>query len=312
VRPARGFTIIELLVVMVIIAILMSAVLVVSGTVLNKARSTSTQAVLVVVQNAVDEFKREQTANPSLTRNQAYVKRYGQFPPDELEVFTAKGFPTGPKHSLAVGGATLCPVPEAGFGPMKFYTRGLTPVEAGAQEHRDLAAMVLAIELFGDNSSAMLNGIQSRYWSPGPVDEKGTPLLFLDRPDAEGKLNKQWDQGDLQIRYIVDEWGMPITYMTQRDWDPLGKPDETISTNHAAWNEAATKLTRINDGRPIIMSYGPNGPEQLTKAQMEPSPEKLAAATLIADILDDGKINNRLNEDNVYPDDAVKEKLAKP
>ena len=308
-RARRGFTIVELLVVIVVIAILVSAVLVASSTVVNKARTTSTQGELVVVQNAVDEFKREQTANPTLTRNQAYVKRYGQYPPDELEVFAATGFPTGPKQSLAVGGAAICPLPDNGFGPMRFYTRGLTSEEEVAAEHRDLAAMILAIELFGDTSSAMLDSIQNRYWSPGPVDQKGVPLLFLDRPDATGKLDKKWDQSDLPIRYLVDDWGVPLGYMMQRDW-VLTAPEPTASTNYGSWNEAATKLTRLNSGRPLIFSYGPNGPEQLTKGQMELTQEKTAAATLIVDILDDGKINNPLNLDNVYPDDALKDKLA--
>jgi prepilin-type N-terminal cleavage/methylation domain-containing protein len=312
VRPARGLTIVELLVVMVIIAILMSAVLVVSGTVVNKARITSTQAMLLIVREAVDEFKREQTANRTLTRDNGryYETRYGLYPPDELEVFTPTGVPTDPAdQSRAVGRAAVFPLPEPEFGAMRFYTRSLVPEEAVAQEHRDLAAMVLAIELFGDASSAILDGIQDRYRSPGPVNPEGAPMLFLDRPDAAGVLNGVWDPSDLQIRYIVDDWGMPIAYMTQRDWDPEN-PGPTVSANHSAWNEASTKLVRLNDGQPVIMSYGPNGPEQLTKGQMEPTETARGAATLIVDLLDDGKINLPLNEDNVYADDALKEKLA--
>ena len=302
-RRARGLTLVELLVVMVVIAILVSSVLVVSGTVVNKARTTSTQAMLLVVQNAVEEFNREQTANPTLSRTPGYVERYGRFPPDELDRFVTPG----PNHLALVGGAAICPVPGGGFGSMEFYTRGLTSEVAVAQEHRDLAAMVLTIELFGDASSAILDGIQDRYRSPGPVDGSGTPMLFVDRPDPGGVLNGEWSplDGDLQIRYIIDDWGMPIAYMTQRDWNPLG----TASTNHAAWNEASTKLVKLNDGQPIIMSYGHNGPEQLTKAQMEPTESARAAATLIVDFRDDGKINNPLNDDNVFPDDATKDKL---
>ena len=69
----------------------------------------------------------------------------------------------------------------------------------------------------------------------------------------------------------------------------------------------------MNGGQPIIMSYGPNGKDQLTKDAMEPN----AIASLVGDFEEEvpGKphhvIDNPLNDDNVYSNPALKEKLAK-
>ncbi|MGB2986243.1 MAG: prepilin-type N-terminal cleavage/methylation domain-containing protein [Phycisphaerae bacterium] len=318
-RAARGMTLVELLVVIVIITILISAIVVASSTLINKAKVSSTRAMLLVVRDAVEQFKREQEANPTLTRDPDYVPRYGLFPPDELEVFTPIGIPNEASPvSHAVGGATILLAsaseqPYEPSGSMNFYTRGLD-VDQAAVEHRDLAALVVTIEMFGDASAAILDRVQDRYRTPGPVDDDGIPMLFLDRPGATGALSNNWDSGDLQIRYIIDEWGVPISYITQRDWDPTAPtPPPTRSENHPAWNEASTRMVHLNHGQPIIMSYGPNGREQLTKEQMDDPSTHGGKATLFVDLLEDKehKINHLLNADNVYPDPALNERLAR-
>ena len=69
-RPwrASAFTLVELLVVMAIIAVLFGAIFVASSTVLIRAKTNSTLAVLHVVADALEEFKREQQANPTIAR----------------------------------------------------------------------------------------------------------------------------------------------------------------------------------------------------------------------------------------------------
>lgn len=308
---ARGFTMVELLVVIVIIVILFSAVLVAGTTLISKAKISSTRAVLTVVRDAVEQFKRDQEASPTITRAKQgsvkYIDRYGYYPPDELEVFSPQGLPgsgAGGK-SLAPGGAKIVPTPQNNvtYGSMRFYTRGLAPDEA-AIEHRDLAAMIVAIEVSGRTAGAILDRIDERYRVLGPLDNSGDPMLFLDRPAAGGQLNESWNTGDFQIRYIVDDWGNPISYMAQRDWNG-GDPPEG-SSNHDAWNEASTELIRLNGGQPIIMSYGPDGTEQLTAEVMGDN----GAASLVGDLEDgDHKIGHHLNADNVYVDPALKARL---
>lgn len=309
-RLTRGFTLVELLVVVVIITILISAVLVASSTLITKSKASATQALLTVVRDAVEQFEREKAA----PRNKSYGKRYGAFPPDELEVFTQFGIPgtqiPPPSRSLAVGKAEIVPAPASGgkYPDMKGYTKGL-PVAEAVLEHRDLVALIVAIEEWGDASTQILHQIQDRYWVQAPLDEKGKPAIFLDRRDSDGDLDEKWGEGDLQVRYIVDDWGTPLSYLAQRDWDPPNVDEQ--SSNHPDWNEASTELIRLNGGQPIIMSYGPDGPLQLTAEGMGTDAE----ASLVGDFEGEGEhhhlIDNLLNEDNVYADPALKAKLAK-
>jgi len=304
-RPTAGFTLVELLVVMAIMAVLIAAVMVASTTLIDRAKTSNTRAVLTIVLQAVEEFEREQRANPTIAQNSAYVDRYGYFPPDELEVFSsADDFPGGPMNrSLAPGGAEIVPDPGSAYPPMKFYTQGLTPDEA-AKEHRDLAAMIVAIETLGDASSVILDGLSERNRVSGPVDAtSGDPLVFLDR-----NANGNWDPlEDLEVRYIVDDWGVSLSYFAQRDW-VKGLGAATRSNNHGAWNEASTVFIRNNDGQPVIMSYGPNGKDQLTAEAMGAN----GTASLVWDFEGekDDKVTNLLNFDNIYSNPSLKEKLA--
>ena len=305
-------TIIELLVVIAIMIILISAIVIASTTLVDKARASSTQALLTVVHDAVEQFKREQTQTRGVSSNKAYHDRYGQYPPDELEVFTPHGIPGEalPKSRLpcvsrASDECSVFPSVTANieYGQMKFYTKGLTPKDA-AKEHRDLLAMIVAIEELGDASASILDGIQDRYWVPAPPD-KGKPALFLDR-NNDGVFDPQ----DRQINLIVDDWGNPIGYMAQRDWLPA--PDTpAVSNNLDDWNEASTELIRINGGQPVIFSYGPDGEDQLTSGAMG----ETAAASLVVDFEEEGegrhRIDQPLNADNVYADPTLKAKLAR-
>lgn len=309
-RSPRGFTLVELLVVVVIIAVLISAVVAASTTLVTKAKISSTQAVLTIVRDAVEQFHREQAAQPTLARNEAYQDRYGYYPPDELEVFTPSGIPDDlHPQSRAVGGAVIVPTPppSGAYPHMNFYTRRLPPYEA-ALEHRDQVAMVVAIQTLGDASASILERVQDRYWASPPTDpaeDPPAPILFLDRDN-----NGDWDRTeDHQLRYIVDDWRTPISYFAQRNWDPDNPP--APSSNHASWNEASTEIVRLNGGQPVVMSYGPNGKEQLTRDAMGDE----ASASLVGDFEADAehrhKINHHLNADNVYVDSTLKEKLAK-
>ncbi|MFQ5591514.1 MAG: type II secretion system protein [Phycisphaerae bacterium] len=315
-RGSPAFTLIELLAVFAIVLILISAILVGGPRLIDKARARTTESLLRVVDSAVDEFRREQTENPSIVSVKqhsatgnwvSYERRYGRYPPDELEVFTAQGLPgSAQSYSLAVGKASVIPAPAEGNGayaPMRFYTGGDSKPEL---EHRDLAAMILAIEMFSPKAAVILDHIPESQRSPGVLDETGKPIQFLDRNgDGEWAADVAADL-DLQIRYIVDTWGVPLTYLAQRDYDP-DDPDATRSSNHASWNQASTELIRLNGGRPIIMSYGPDGPRQLVQDVQQD-----ATANLVGDWADQTpgvpRIDNTFNQDNIYanPDLAAK------
>ena len=326
-----ALTLVELLIVIVVIGILVSAILVASSGFINKGRSNNTQSVLQIVADAVEEFKREQTAKPTITRAKQqkmagvgdpakpqvfYTDRYGLYPPDELEVFSALGLPgSAPppdSRSLAPGGAeVIAPGSSTPWKALRFYRDG-SPDDA--VENRDQAAMILAIETLSESASAILDRIPDRNRTPGPLDASGNPALFLNRRDpTTGTLNATWDGNyDHQIRLIVDDWGNPISYLAERD-EKDGVPP-IPSSNYAdnnVWNHASTEIIRLNGGQPVIFSYGPNGKDQLTK-------DAMGATGLVSLVYDfsggaahDHIINEPFNDDNVYSNPALKEKLAK-
>ncbi len=321
-----ALTLVELLIVIIVIGILVSAILVASSGFINKGRANNTQSVLQIVADAVEEFKREQAAKPTITRARQpklggpagvtvnYFDRYGPYPPDELEVFSAVGLPGSvppvpPKtNSLAAGGAVIVPPPP--WPPMRFYKDGS---QNDAVENRDQAAMIVAIETLSESASAILDRIPDRNRTVGALQADGTPALFLDRT---GGAIGAWDANDHQIRLIVDDWGNPISYFAQRDWQPASGTFTPIpSTNHKDWNHVSTEIIRLNGGQPVIFSYGPNGKDQLTKDAMGAN----GTATLMSDMHpttpgpgdQEFVIDNPFNADNVYANPALKEKLAK-
>lgn len=314
----RALTMVELLIVIVIIGIIFGSILVAATHLIGKSKERNTQSVLQVVADAVEEFKREQTAKPTITRNAAYRARYGLYPPDELEVFGPPGPPGAPAVAVPTGlatptGSVIVPTPSS-YQAMRFYA---DKTDKDAFEYRDLAAMVVAIESYGDASASILARIPDRNRSAGALDKDGkTPIQYLDRPeDLSGTkgIGGGFKAEDLQIRYILDDWGMPISYFAERDF--AGATTNTSSSNYGNWNEASTALVRLNGGQPVIFSYGANGKDQLTKDMMGDD----AKASLVGDLKPktpgpdnmDNVIDNPANADNVYSNPALKEKLAK-
>lgn len=310
-RPAvrrRGMTLIELLIVIVIIGVLISAVMVASTSLIGKSKARNTQAVLQIVADAAEQFKRSETEKPTITRNAAYKKRYGLYPPDELEVFSyaASSNPAVPSRLATPNGATIVPAPP--YGAMKFYTTGDCDADCQAREHRDIAALIVAIESQGGEAAAILDRISDRNRSAGALDVEGKkPTQYLSRPTGinPDSTNQVFGVEDLQIRYILDDWGNPIGYMAQRDFKH-GEADATKSSNHPQWNEASTEFIRLNNGQPIIFSYGPNGKDQLTQDAMGVD----GKASLPGDFANH-KMDEPFNDDNVYLNEQLREKLTK-
>jgi hypothetical protein len=236
-----------------------------------------------------------------------YQTRYGSYPPDEVEVFTKAGLPgSSTGGSLLPGGAKFIPAPASGTPPypaMEFYQAG-NP--AAGLEHRDLAALIIAIEELAPKAAAILQKIPDSRWSAGILDPSGKPVQFLDRND-----NGTWDPSvDTQVRLVIDDWGNPFSYFAQRDFD-ADDPSATNSSNAEGWNQTSTELIRLNKGVPLLVSYGANGTEQLRK---DAQTAEDATASMVSDWMDPDdpghRINDPYNTDNVYLDPTLTERLS--
>lgn len=318
-RPSRGarraLTIIELLVVISIIAILISVVTVASSALIGKSRANNTRGLLEVVNTAVHQFKAERPAALNARKTTAagpvsYLQRYGPYPPDELEVFADTQNPIS-SASIAPGKAVAMPKPA--YPPMRFFAG---TEEETAREHRDLAAMIVAIEVLTQEAAAILEKVPDRNRVAGPLDSSTPPkpLQFLDRSSSTAGPDGNWGADDLQVRYIVDDWGVPLGYLAQRDWTKANASVTDSKNLPDYWNQASTQLIRLNGGEPVIFSWGADGKEQLTRDVMDSTTPK-ALASLVVDFVDDtsaqpGVVDHSMNADNIYLDPAFAEKIS--
>jgi type II secretory pathway pseudopilin PulG len=302
------------MVVVAIIAVVAGALLVVGSSVMDGARARSTRATLVLVDTALDQFHQDkpglvtawQTATG--TPNKVYYKdRYGAYPPDELEVFTGLGIPGGvsPRTAskLLPNDTGVIPDPSDGSGQfvdMSYQLKDLADAKLPG-EHRDLAAMIVAIETYSPAGRGILDKIPDAHRATVPLDPTTRePVQFIDRSKDGG-----WTAGvDGEIRYIVDDWGVPLVYYAQRDG---AGASPVASRNHQpSWNRASTTMVRLNGDRPIIMSWGPDGRDQLTAGVLS-APE--SKALLHVDFNDNDKLDDSWNRDNIFADPGLIERL---
>lgn len=298
--------------VIAIIVALIGAILVAGTTFVNTAKAKNTKVLLTMVRDAVDQFSAEQERGGRLV-NAQYRARYGTFPPDEIEIFTPFGQPTqggGSGASRGAGGAVI--VPGAGAagmppGPMSGYSKGLA-VELQAQEWRDQTALICAIEMFSEAGSVLLDKIPDRNRTNGLTTPAGVAVLFLDRGPM---INNTWNPAeDLLIKQIIDDWGTPIGYMTQRGFNPAMPNASVPSSNHVmAWNRASSQMVAMNSGQPVIFSYGPDGRDQCTMDAM--GQNGAANATMYVDWMTNNRLANPLNQDNLFAHEGLGERLIR-
>ncbi len=262
-----GFTLVELLVAIAVIALLVGLIGVAGSSALVRGRVRETQSVMRTLEMAITQFNEE----APLGRVPAYRGRYGNYPCDELEGF------------VRIVGAPGIPAIPAGTGPVIGPGSASdlnTPIAGlGAIENQDIKAMVLVMRLYSPAATEILDKIPAQYRrTPPDIDE------FFDR-DTDGNLGPD----DEPLVYFVDSWGTPFGYYATRQTGATPTPRGQLS-------DAFVSLNRT---RPLLVSYGPNGPDQL---------ELPLPVTMESDY-SDSAINDLYNEDNVYIDESIKDRL---
>lgn len=267
-----GFTLVELMVVVGILAILISTLIAVSVSVLTSAKIRDTRTVLLNLQTAIDQFNDE----APLKRVQDYRTRYGNYPCDELEGFAA-GIPGS-------GGTYIGPGGDSRLNA----TVNFTDIY-----NQDIKAMALVMRLYSAEVATILDRISPRYRRP-----PDNPEEFFDR-NGDGTMGTD----DVPLGYFVDTWGTPLQYFAIRDDGLASASDDPMKRRL----KTSSFLVQRNRGKSVLVSYGPNGPDQWSEEAILVNGQ----TDLVTDYHDatPGVIDNLMNEDNVYVDEALNERL---
>ncbi len=289
---ARGFSLVELIVVIAILAVLIGAVVAVTGSVMASAKTRQTKAVMLNLEQAIEQFKED----APLSKIKDYRDRYHGYPADELEPFMTGGSDGGipaegktrmsERRSIALGSDADLELPaHSGLS-------GRSSVPAAS-----IKAMALTIRLYSPAGTAILDEISPKYRkAPGPEE-------FFDR-NGNGEL----DVADEPLIYFVDAWGTPFDYFAA---DPVGDVNAP-SDPQGDRLDASQFLIEKNRGKPLLVSYGPDGAEQCDPDFIR----EFGLTDLVADY-EGGEpyngapdvIDSPFNEDNIYLDETLKERL---
>ncbi len=295
---AAGFTLVEMLIVVVIIAILLTALFSVAGTVMDGAKARQTRAVMLNLEQAIEQFKADDPMKairyPASPGN-PYKDRYGPYPCDELDGFV-RGVNLGiPDESAGEEGAVM--------GPGNSSTLNLPPgLQLKDVPHADIKALALVIQLYSPSAAAILEQITTKHRRP-----PDNPGEFFDR-NANGDLGTD----DLPLIYFVDAWGTPLQYfaVNPRKGSPVEKANSETDPDGERLASCAFLMGK-NRGQPLLVSYGPDG-----RDQRSPDFVENAGRDLVADfaLLEPPPhiIDHPLNEDNIYLDETLADRLRQP
>ena len=161
-----GFTLVELLLVMVIIVILIGTVIAVGHSQVEKAKRRETAGLLDTLRLAAAQFAEEKP----LRQVRGYRARYGSYPADELDGFRSSAMIPGSSGFIAPGGSDL-----------------IVPGDDLATVHNgDIKAFALAVRSYSEKGAAILDRIPSKYRAPAERDPvSGDVLEYLNHDNVQ-------------------------------------------------------------------------------------------------------------------------------
>jgi len=284
-----AFTLVELMVVMAILAIVIGMTLAVTGRAVNDAKARQTRAILIGLQSAVDQFK----LDAPLRRMKKFNDRYRGYPPDELGAFEDGA----DRIKLKGVDNYLGPIGPGGKSKLVF------PGAAADHPLGGIKAMALAIRLYSPKGALALDQIGATFRKPSPPDQ------YFDRNG-----NNVLDTEDEPLISFVDAWGTPIAYFAT---NPVPGSNADNPPTAGAGREfdrfkTAEFMVAKNLGKPVLVSFGPDGAEQCSAEFIQSE----GVTDLVADYDPQGPkphvIDNPLNDDNVYIDEGLRDRLKQP
>ncbi|MBN1510592.1 MAG: type II secretion system protein [Phycisphaerae bacterium] len=278
----RGFTLVEILVVVAILVILLGLVVGIGSWAVEGARARDTRTLLSILDTAAEQFKEDSAR--TLGRKQEFAIRYGGYPPDELDAFLdipkANDDPTGVRISRVE-------FPQTAWQLL---------------EYKDIRAMSLAVRHCGSSpeAEATLDRIDSRFKAT-LLGDGGIPTDYWDVDEDDGAFKPEIDE---PLEYYVDSWSNPVAYFSTRGVTAGPSSDRVDRAVFSSY-----LIRSFSNGRPVFVSYGPDGAEQQPGSELWKTD---AAQDLVKDYKDDQKINNKYNYDNIYSVDGLEKKLVQP
>jgi len=223
-RPRRAFTLVELLVVVVILGVLLTVLLMVSGRVLHSQKAAATRSLMSQVRTAIDQFAAENPLQHLYDRPD--LRSFGPYPPYQLA--NAAAVPAGgsplsvaqalePQHRLlSAGAAPAVPVSLAQRLALDFsgtrapdvgayVSASLQSQSAQQQRDNDIRALYAYLRAYSPGTLNQIPESAKRPLVRGPA-EQGEFINPTGAGTAPGA------SGLVEVLGIFDAWGVPLDY----------------------------------------------------------------------------------------------------
>lgn len=227
-RAARGFTLIEILVVVSILAILAGILLVALGSVSRASKKKATVALLENARSMLAEY--ELTSKLPLAFDAGYTPSVAQLTAKQTELTNA-GFPL-----FYAAGTSVAP------GLVTADTEAYTGASA-TKNRRQMPAMVATGEVF-----SRLRAVPKNETSFGNLD----PANLMNATDDVAVTTGP------KYQVPLDAWGNPILFV-YRSLTGVNEGYNDGDPSLAASYSNPARIKTATDGKPFFVSAGPDG-----------------------------------------------------